>query len=190
MRRICGIGATCVLALSACASTSTPPANTTPPPSGWWMVDSPSRPGDARRFLPTEFQRVGPNVVDRVRTTLRAAATPDVWVGDGPLPYTVRRDGEMLIVSEPPHAPLALRPAHPDEAAAADAALAQHGTIDATCSRAARCFHAAAVALSSSHDDTREIAPGTHLLDCERTISGYAGLFKSMGRTVPAECAN
>jgi hypothetical protein len=194
MRRLWKIGGTGVLAISACASTSTQPAtaiaNTLPPPSGWWMTDSPSHAGEARRFLATEFQWVGPNFVDRVRTVLRASAAPDTWVGNGPLPYTVRRDGEMLILSEPPHGSLTLRPAHPDEAAVAEAALAQHGTIDVTCTRAARCFRAAAIALSPSHDDTREIVPGTHLLGCERIISGYEELFTRMGRTVPAECGN
>jgi hypothetical protein len=139
--------------------------------------------------LPTELQVVSPDGVDRVRTELRAVAAPDTWAAQEPRPFSLHRDGATLVLSEPPRS-LTLRPATPDEAASADAALARHGTIDETCARAARCFHAAAMALSPSHDDAREMAPGTHLLYCEHVTSGYVQLFTRLGRTVPAACAD
>jgi hypothetical protein len=191
----CG-GESTSLTVARVAPTTTDP----PPPAGWWTVvtaspgDEVLAPGTAWRFRARECEIArAPDLVERLAVGLHGNGA-DTWrtdtgrtdifeIHNEPLTLTMR----IAPTRSTPAREVAFRLSTVEEAAAAERALAQHGTLDAVCGRAAVCFKAAALALS--HDDQREMAPGTSLRNCERIIAGYGSLFASLGRDVPEACA-
>jgi hypothetical protein len=185
-----------LLALTACRGAAEPRAPHEAPPDGWWVVQAATlggtqggRTGTAWRFSPAEYQVVGEgDYVERQRSALEPAAFASEWEGNAPSRYVLRRAGDILVLTTTvPRSTVVLRAASPEEAATAERALAHHGTIDAGCAEAARCFREAVVAMSTSND-AREMAPGTSLHACEQISLGYARLFAQLGRALPEAC--
>jgi hypothetical protein len=184
----------------ACGGESVPPqiasaaSIDTSPPAGWWTVVTATRedevlaPGTAWRFGPRECAIArAPDIVERLTVGLRGAGA-DTWRTET---FEIHEEAFSLRMRVSPTrgaaaAEVSFRLSTVEEAAAAERALAQHGTLEAVCGRAAVCFKAAALALS--HDDHREMAQGTSLRNCEAIIKGYGSLFASLGRQVPDAC--
>ena len=161
------------------------------------------KPKTAWRLLQDEVQVVGEDdYVDRQRTQLAPRPEPNEWETGKPSAFSLRRAGDILVVTldspagsqsanaAPARAPastIVLRPATDDEAAAAERALAHHPTLDAACTKAAICFRESVTAMSTSHDE-RAMAPGTSLRACEEVRVGYANLFGQLGRSLPEAC--
>jgi hypothetical protein len=170
--------------------------HTTPLPPGWWIVTSTTREGVATlgaawRFEPHEYQLVRPDRVERQRTRLEARSQ-DTWAGEEPGPYLLhRQEGTLSLVTSAPPAPvtLTLRPALPEETVRAEAALAEHGTLEAACARATRCFREASTALSPSHAAPREMPEDSSLHRCEEIAKSYGAMFATLGRPIPVDCA-
>jgi hypothetical protein len=179
-----------------------------PPPSGWWVIETARAPdeasawtlvhdlgvpGAAWRFATSELDAVRPGyLVDRVAVVLRADGT-DAWQLLQGVPHDdhvcrlERAGARIALRCAASDALLTFRLALPEEAQSAEHALAQHGSAEAACARAAGC---AAVALET-FPYLDEYAPhgAADLRVCEAATLVFARQYRLTGHAVPPACA-